>query len=40
MWELLFGIRLFSQNMIQNGAIPAVGCAYAKQMVAKIAAMT
>jgi hypothetical protein len=37
---VVFYLLLFSQNMIQNRAIPALGCAYAKQMAAKIAAMT
>jgi hypothetical protein len=37
---VVFYLLLFSQNMIQNGAMPAAGCTYAKQMAAKIAAMT
>lgn len=36
---VVFYLRLFSQKMIQNGAMPVLGCAYAKQMAAKIAAM-
>jgi hypothetical protein len=37
---VVFYLLLFSQNMIENGAMPGLGCTYAKQMAAKIAAMT